>query len=79
MVGEQRDEIELVLTPSLRRELGNSLAARYERARRSALRDLSDHGERLVDVPDACPYSIVQILDPDWLPENVHGIEDPAP
>jgi hypothetical protein len=78
-VGEQRDEIELVLTPSLRRELGTSLAMRYERARRAALRDLADHGERSVDVPNACPYTVAQILDPDWLPENTHSIEDPAP
>jgi hypothetical protein len=78
-VGEQRDELDLVLTPSLRRELKTSLATRYERARRSALRDFADHGEAPVDLPDACPYSVDQILDPDWLPRNAHGIEDPRP
>jgi Domain of unknown function DUF29 len=77
-VGEQRDEIELVLTPSLRRELETALATRYERARRTALRDLADHGERRVDVPGACPYSVNQVLDPDWLPKNIHGIQDRA-
>ena len=30
-------------------------------------------------LPAACPYMLDQILDPDWYPENVHGIEDPAP
>jgi Domain of unknown function DUF29 len=77
-VGEQRDEIELTLTPSLRRELETSLAARYERARRAALRDLADHGEQPADLPAACPYTLDQILDPEWLPENLHGIKNPA-
>ena len=32
-----------------------------------------------IALPAACPYKLDQILDPDWYPENVHGIEDPAP
>ena len=75
-VRDQRDELELALTPSLRRELEASLPNRYERARRAALNDLADHGERVTDVPVACPYTIEQILDPDWLPDNEHGLKD---
>jgi hypothetical protein len=29
-------------------------------------------------LPPSCPYTFDQILDPDWFPANVHGIEDPA-
>jgi hypothetical protein len=76
---DQRDELELALTPSLRRELEVSLPTRYERARRAISRDLADHGERVIEMPLACPYTINQILDPDWLPANMHGIKDPAP
>jgi len=77
-VGEQRDELELVLTPSLRHELEAGLATRYQRARRAAARDLADHGEQVSDVPDACPYRVDQILDPEWLPESIHGLKDPG-
>jgi hypothetical protein len=76
-VGEQRDELDLALTPSLRRELEASLGERFERARRSALRDLAEHGEHPTGLPDACPYSVGQILDPDWRPDNAHGVKDP--
>ena len=31
-----------------------------------------------MQLPTACPYTFDQILDPDWHPDNVHGIEDPA-
>ena len=75
-VRDQRDELELALTPSLRRELEASLAIRYERARRAALDDLAEHGERSIDVPVTCPYTIEQILDREWLPANRHGIQD---
>jgi len=34
---------------------------------------------RSLSLPSACPYTLEQILDPDWLPANVHGIKDPAP
>ena len=27
----------------------------------------------------ACPYSLDQILDPDWLPQNVHGQKNSTP
>ena len=47
-------------------------------ARRRATRDFSRHGE-VPDLPVACPYAVEQILDPEWMPENVHGIKDPGP
>jgi hypothetical protein len=30
-------------------------------------------------LPAECPYSLDQILDPDWLPQNVHGLKDSTP
>jgi len=77
-IDDQRDELELVITPSLRRELEQTLSERYARARRRAARDFSRHGET-ADLPVACPYAAEQILDPEWMPENVHGIEEPSP
>ena len=75
---DQRDELELVLSPTLRKELEQTLPERYARARRRAAKDLSRYREA-TDLPLDCPYDVDQILDSDWLPTNVHGIEDPAP
>jgi hypothetical protein len=33
---------------------------------------------RLAALPAACPFTLDQILDRDWYPDNLHGIEDPA-
>jgi hypothetical protein len=30
-------------------------------------------------LPSTCPYTLEQIIDPIWRPENVHGINDPTP
>ena len=77
-IEDQRDELELVLTPTLRNELEQTLPERYARARKRAAKDLARYGEP-ADLPPDCPYAVDQILDADWLPTNVHGIEDPAP
>ena len=77
-IEDQRDELELVLTPTLRRELEQTLPERYARARRRAAKDLARYGEP-ANLPPECPYSIEEILDADWLPTNVHGIKDSAP
>jgi Domain of unknown function DUF29 len=77
-IDDQRDELELVLTPTLRQELEQTLPERYARARRRAAKELARYGEP-ANLPLDCPYAVEQILDPDWLPANVHGVEDPAP
>ena len=74
-IDDQRDELELVITPSLRRELEQTLSDRYARARRRAANDLARYGEP-VNLPPQCPYAIGEILDPEWLPANVHGLRD---
>jgi hypothetical protein len=72
-VDDQRDELRLTITPSLRRELEQTLPERYAQARRRAAKDLAGHGEA-AELPQECPYTVDQILDPDWRPANRHGI-----
>jgi hypothetical protein len=74
-VDDQRDELRLAITPSLRRELEQTLAERYAQARRRATKDLAAHGEA-AELPQDCPYTLDQILDPDWLPANRHGLKE---
>lgn len=73
----QRTDLEERLTASLRQELAGALADTYGRARRDAVRDLKPDQVSERDLPVACPYTLEQVLDPDWLPANVHGIKDP--
>jgi hypothetical protein len=76
-VDDQRDRLELTITASLRAELERTLAERYARSRRRAAKDLARYGET-PDLPVDCPYTVEQILDLDWFPGNLHGIEDPG-
>jgi Domain of unknown function DUF29 len=77
-IGTQRMDLEERLSATLRRELAANLDAMFGRARRSAARDLKQDGVLDDKLPGDLPYTLEQILDPDWLPANVHGIEDPA-
>jgi hypothetical protein len=73
----QRRDLELDLTPTLRRELERDLEHLYGRTRRDlagTLRDFNEHkaADRL---PEACPYSLEQVIG-EWLPpEPVAGTE----
>jgi hypothetical protein len=78
-VGKQRDDLDLEITPSLRRHLVAELESVYQLARRRAVDDLAQDGVNPDQLPTSCPYSFDQITDPVWRPENVHGIKDPAP
>jgi hypothetical protein len=66
-IDEHRDRIERSVadSPSLMGELRESLADEYRRARRSALRETRLSPST---VPETCPFSIEQVLDPDYLP-----------
>jgi Domain of unknown function DUF29 len=75
-IRDQRDELELRLTPSLRNLVRSTLETRYELARRRAAEDLSEHDEIAEDLPSACPYTLEQILQHDWFPTNVRGRQD---
>lgn len=68
-VRDQRDELDLRLTGTLRNLLEDTLPTRYARARRRANEDLAEHKEQ-VNLPAACPYSLDEILAHDWFPER---------
>ena len=77
-IGQQRDDLELELTPSLSRHVTAELESIFQKARRRAVDDLAQDGVKQDQLPTTCPYTFEQITDPVWRPENVHGIEDPA-
>ena len=71
-VNGARREIERRLTTTLRKRLLASLPKHYRDARADAVLALEDHGEpeAAASLPSACPYALVQLLDPAWLPER---------
>ncbi len=75
-IGKQRDDLELEITPSLRRHVAAELESIFQKARRRAVDDLARDHVTDDQLPATCPYSLDQILDPVWRPENVHGIKD---
>jgi hypothetical protein len=59
-----KDELNTYLTTNLRNYLGHNLATIYEKA----LRYLRQKTDNKVNFPDTCPYSLEELLDPNWLP-----------
>jgi hypothetical protein len=55
-------------TPSLAHHADELYRKAWPQARRIADRSLAAYGEE-VALPDACPYSLAQVLAPDFLPE----------
>ena len=78
-VGKQRDDLELELTATLKRHLETDLETIFQKARRRAVDELARDRVTPDQLPSTCPYTLEQIIDPIWRPENVHGIKDPAP
>jgi Domain of unknown function DUF29 len=78
-VDKQRAKLARKLTATLRNHLETQLPAIYIGLRRAVARQLEKDGVSLDALPPTCPYSLDQILDPDWYPANVHGISDPMP
>jgi Domain of unknown function DUF29 len=64
------------LTASLRNHLEASFGDLYVDARRAAIIGLEVDKVAAGQLPDTCPYTLDQVLDPDWLPKNRHGIVD---
>jgi hypothetical protein len=69
-VDDARAEIEDRLSPSLRRDIEESLPRLYNKVKKSAARDLAHYGEHAAaaSIPAQCPYSLDQILAEDWYP-----------
>ena len=77
-VGKQRDDLELEITPSLRRYLTAELENIYPKARLRAVDDLAQDRVAPDRLPARCPYTFEQIIDPVWRPDNVHGMRQPC-
>jgi hypothetical protein len=58
------------LSPSLRRDIDETLASLYFAARKQAALELQDYGEggAAWSLPTVCPYTVDQILAEDWYP-----------
>jgi hypothetical protein len=78
-VDKQRAKLARELTPTLRNHLEAELPALYDGLRRPVARQLEKDHVPADALPAACPYTVDQILDPDWLPATVHGISESMP
>ena len=63
----------------MRNHLQAELPALYDGLRRPVARQLEKDGVEPNALPAACPYTLEQILDPDWYPDNVHGLPAAKP
>ena len=77
-VDTQRSELADHLTPTLDRHLRAHWMKKYPRARQLAARGLKRDGIDPRELPEACPYTLEQIKDPDWWPRNRHGLDSPS-
>ena len=77
-VDKHRAKLARKLTTTLRNHLEAELPALYARLRRPVARQLEKDRVRSDALPLDCPYTLNQILDADWYPANMHGIEDPT-
>jgi hypothetical protein len=77
-VNNARGEIERRLTATIRRNLEPELAKLYRRARRNTQLTLLDYGEgEAADaLPEACPYTLDDLLADEWWPKSRHGLAD---
>ena len=60
------------VTPTIQRELEEHLSDIYESTREAAALGLRDHDEyeAAEALPDSCPYTLDQLLDRDWYPDE---------
>ncbi len=67
---EARGELDDKLTPTLRRDLDETISRLYAIARKRVAVDLEKYQERAaaLSLPKDCPFTIEQILAEDWYP-----------
>jgi Domain of unknown function DUF29 len=77
-INDARAEAAQHLTPSIRNDGEPTLSAIYRQARRQAALELDQYDEEAAAdaLPEACPYTLDQLLDDDWLPSSRHGHVD---
>jgi hypothetical protein len=78
-VDKQRAKLARKLTTTLRTHLETELPALYAGLRRPVARQLEKDGLQPNALAPVCPYTLDQILDPDWYPDNVHGLSAAKP
>jgi hypothetical protein len=76
-VDKQRARLARKLTPTLRTHLESELPALYAGLRRPLSRQLDKDGVRPNALPAVCPYTLDQLLEPDWYPDNAQGRREP--
>ena len=66
------------MTKTLRRDVTRRLSRLYASARSVTARSLRlyKEAEAAAALPEACPYTLDQILDGDWFPKSRHGLPD---
>jgi Domain of unknown function DUF29 len=78
-VDRQRARLARKLTTTLRNHLTTALPMLYAGVRRPVARQLHKDGVSSDALPSSCPYSLDQILDPDWYPDSRRRAEEPKP
>lgn len=68
--GRRMASREITEQPSLARELEQVMARAYRYAKQDAHDQLADHGETHAPFPEACPWTLDQLLDEDFWPER---------
>ena len=78
-VDKQRAKLARQLTTTLRKHLETELSALYTGLRRPVARQLEKDGVQPNVLPPVCPYTLDELLDPDWYPDNAHGLSAAKP
>ena len=75
-VARCRGDVSRILddSPSMRRKLPERRLKEYGLARRNAARGLARDGVDEGEIPAEPPYTVDQVLDPDWWPINRRGL-----
>ena len=70
-IADARRLLKRTLTPTLRRHARDALDELYQDAREAARLSLLEHGEEeaAAALPNACPYTLDQVLDQGWYPD----------
>jgi hypothetical protein len=64
-----RDDLQDYLTPSLRNKTVEAFGRCYSKARLKTLNSIENNTGREPHLPEDCPYTLDQVLDPHWFPE----------
>ena len=78
---DARSQLADKLSPTLRRDVDETLPRHYAAARRQAALELQDFGESEAagSLPVECPYTVDQILAEDWYPAPMEKPDEKSP